>query len=314
MHLRVIVNGSTRIYYDTHDGPEIDEAAADEVDLYLKRSYASAHVPDRLKGKVHPLGLNYAVYQEGVDLFEIRRALAFQPSGQARLKLLARLVGRGFSMKAVTQGYRPTVAKMQAPPCPQDPPRVLFMARAWDPFDQLDRAPQRQEERAAINETRARCVLLLRKEFGPAFSGGFKHTEYALKHYRHVLLEDPARASKRNYVELLAAHPICVATTGLHGSIGWKFAEYVAFSKAIVSERLNYEVPGDMVENRNYLEFRTPEECVEKAVELYRDAERRRAMMEANHHYYLEYLRPDQLILRTLEAAFPARRDASGTL
>lgn len=36
---------------------------------------------------------------------------------------------------------------------------------------------------------------------------------------------------------------ICITTTGLHRSIGWKFAEYIAASKAIVTEKLNYS-PG----------------------------------------------------------------------
>jgi hypothetical protein len=180
------------------------------------------------------------------------------------------------------------------------------MARAWDPADEPDREPRQREERFELNEMRARCVILLRKEFGPAFTGGFKHTPYALEHHHEVLLEHAELASKRSYLGLLAAHPICIATTGLHGSIGWKFGEYVAFSKAIVSEKLLYSAPGNLAAGVHYLEFRTPEECVAAAVGLFKDRERRGAMMQANSEYYGRYVRPNRLIARTLETALPA--------
>jgi hypothetical protein len=141
------------------------------------------------------------------------------------------------------------------------------------------------------------------KEFGSSFTGGFRHSDYALEHYRHVLVSDARMASKANYLKLLASHPTCIATTGLHGSIGRKFGEYVAFFKAIVSERLGYRVPGDLAEGRNYLGFVTPEEYVEQAVRLFRDSDLRRRMTEANHHYYQEYLGPEHQMIRTQEIA-----------
>ena len=306
-HVKVIVDGSTQLYYDTHDAPEIDEQGASASDVYFKRSFSPETIPPSLAAKVRPLGLNYAVYLDGFDRFELQRALADLSSAREKTVLLARLVARAFDMQVVSQGYRPTVMAMHAAPRPSDAPRVLFMARAWDPADQPDRERCQQEERAEINETRARCVAMLRKEFGAAFTGGFKHTPYALEHYRHVLLDDPALASKRRYLDLLASYPICVATTGLHGSIGWKFGEYVAFSKAVVSERLLYSVPGNLIAGRHYLEFRTPEECVDAAVTLFKDDELRRNMMQANHEYYEGYLRPDRIVARTLEAAIGCR-------
>src|SRR5947199_349563 len=55
-HLPVIVNGEVKLFYDTHDSYEIDEGAAGEVDLYFKRSYAHARIPEHLRAKVFPLG------------------------------------------------------------------------------------------------------------------------------------------------------------------------------------------------------------------------------------------------------------------
>ena len=61
---------------------------------------------------------------------------------------------------------------------------------------------------------------------------------------------------------------ICITTTGLHRSIGWKFAEYIAASKAIVTEKLNYSPGTELKANTNFLEFDTSEELINQVVLL----------------------------------------------
>jgi len=61
-HLLVVVNRDTKVYYDCHDSYEIDEHVAEYVNCYFKRSYARPKVPELLKDKVFPLGLNYELY------------------------------------------------------------------------------------------------------------------------------------------------------------------------------------------------------------------------------------------------------------
>jgi hypothetical protein len=94
-----------------------------------------------------------------------------------------------------------------------------------------------------------------------------------------------------------------VATTGLHGSTGWKFAEYIAFSKAIVSEELNYEVPGKLEHGKNYLAFNSPEDCVNQVRLLFSDHHLRNSIMANNALYYLSFLRPDVLVVNTILTA-----------
>jgi hypothetical protein len=101
----------------------------------------------------------------------------------------------------------------------------------------------------------------------------------------------------------LRSHPICVATTGLHGSIGWKLGEYVAFSKAIVSEKLVFGVPGDFAPEKHYIEFSSPEGCVEAAVRLVENRDLRARLMSNNAAYYRKYVRPDSLINNALTVA-----------
>jgi hypothetical protein len=284
-HVTVIVNDSTKLYYDCHDSSEIDEAAISEVDCYFKRSYAPAMIPTSRLAKVFPLGLNYALFSAEFDRLEQQRLSAFEPElDNESYKLL----------------FRPTVENMHAAPNRVPEPRVLFSTRAWDPTDHPDRSSEKIAERTSLNETRARCIELLREVFGDYFLGGFVHSPYAVRNYPKLLLKDNGISAPENYVKLLSLYPICVATTGLHGSIGWKLAEYVAFSRAIVSERLNYQVPEDFKPGKNYLEFGEPEECVALVRVLMSNDALRYAMMESNQEYYLTYLRPDAMIKRTL--------------
>lgn len=284
-HLLVIVNDSIKLYYDCHDSHEIDESAVNEVDCYFKRSYAQSTIEPSLKEKVHPLGLNYPVFPAECDNFERERLSTFATQSSPQ------------------PVFRPTVKNMQAVPNNVRQSRALFITRAWDPADNADRSSEKMMERVQLNETRARCIELLRQQFGDRFLGGFIHTDYAQKNYQSALLLDERLAAKENYVKLLSRYPVCIATTGLHGSTGWKMGEYVAFSRAIVSEKLNYQVPGDFLPSENYLEFDDPKRCADEVHRLLSDAALRQRLMKTNHQYYLSYLRPDSMIRRTLDIA-----------
>lgn len=301
-HMLVSVDDQLRLYFDVHDSFEIDLEAATDADFYFKRSYWSPAIPATIRAKVVPLGLNYEVNARGFDRLEMQRMLAFpNPSTSAAREfavLLLRLAGFEFG-----PGSRMSVEQMCASPAPAAQPRVLFMAKAWDPREVAGFSARKAEERAAMNDFRAECIAQLKRRLGSGFYGGFQHTPYASERYPHLLLQDNRLSAKRTYLRLLRDFPICIATGGLHGSIGWKFAEYVAFSKAIVSERLQYELPGDFEESRNYLAFVTPAECVEKALTLIEDRPLRLSLMNACWEYYNGYVRPDAMISRVLETA-----------
>ncbi len=119
------------------------------------------------------------------------------------------------------------------------------------------------------------------------------------KHFPDCLISDPKMSNFKNYIQIMKQIPIGIATTGLHDSIGWKFAEYVAFSKAVVSEKLHYYVPG-LKEGRNYLAFESADECVQQATRLMQDRSLREEMMRNNHTHYLNYGRPDVMVWRAL--------------
>jgi Glycosyl transferases group 1 len=303
-HLDVLVERRLRLHFDTHDAQEIAVGELDGCDFYFKRSYLQAAVdslPAAQRGKVLPLGMNYRVLPDISDFMSVRRALGISGFSRATLSALRQ------SFDASNRfGYQPRLRGMESEPQPNAAPNVLFLVAAYDPYDDPMRTQDKIDDRISINETRARCIRLLREALGPRFTGGFGNSAFTQQHYSDLVWAEPV--AQQNYLRTLSAFPICVATTGLHGSTGWKFAEYVAFSKAILSEPLVYEVTGNFRSGKHYLEFASPEECVHAAIRLIEEPELRRQMMRDNATYYREYLRPDALVKNALMRALATKQ------
>lgn len=307
-HLMVEVRAAhldLRLHFDTHDAMEISADRLRECDHYFKRSYSARHVVEVHPGdahRIHPLGLNYLVFPDRVTLPALRLSLGLAGSLREKTRCMQRALDTGNRL-----AFHPRLRDMQAFPDYRQEPRVLFMTTAYDPYNVADRAPEKIEEYERCNDIRAACIRRLRRELGPRFHGGFEHNRYTRRAYPDLLLDDPADTRKHNYLRLLARFPIGVATTGLHDSIGWKFAEYVAFAKAIVTEPLRYEVPGNLRAGRHYLEFETPDDCVDRCLALLGDAAMRAEMMTSNAAYYQHYVRPDMLVMNALLTALQPR-------
>jgi len=297
-HLDAIIDGKIRIHFDTHDAPEIATGELAECDLYFKRSYLPsliATLPPEQRNRMEPLGLNYRVLPNTIDWLAASRGLVLRDRPIRRALSEAFDARNGF-------GFKPRLRQMESPPERNAAPRVLFLAAAYDPYDDPDRTPDKIEDRITINETRARCIRVLKRALGERFTGGFAESAFARKRYPDLIVPDRL-TTQASYLAKMRMHPICVATTGLHGSIGWKLAEYVAFSKAIITEKLLYSVPGDFGPNRNYLEFTAPEDCAAAAMRLLEDKELRERLMLNNAAYYRAFLRPDVLVANALARA-----------
>jgi hypothetical protein len=310
LSLRAVVAGR-RVIYDLSDGWYIPLEVRPYLELaefYFKRALD----PARLEGvpedvMVAPLGLNYLVssrrnlWHRGVRPFDARRL------ARGATRRLSGMTSR-FGTRDVREV--PTAA-LEAPPSPNAAPRILFMCRAWagDPAE----SDYLRGDREAVNEMRAACIRTARKEFGSAFYGGFAHDEFTRRHYGDCLLPDAKAGERRAFLERVRSSAICVATAGLHDSIGWKMGEYVAASRAIVSERLRYLVPGGFGAERNLLEFESLDEFIAAVDELMGDAARRASMMEANRDYYRRWVRPEAQVMRTLEQILGAGKRPPAT-
>lgn len=289
------------LYFDNVDSRGIDENNLQNCDIYFKRSFSRSYINERhseYKDNIYPLGLNYWVLPNRFNMTTLHRNVSLPSSARGKLGGVISSI----DTKNKTEFY-PRLRNLHSLPVVSHEPKVLFMVTAYDPYDEPKRPKEKIEERIHNNEFRANCVRALRNELGPKFFGGFIHNKYTREHYKDVLLGDPQSAKKQNYLQILKEFPICVATTGLHGSIGWKFAEYVAFSKAIVSEKLNYEVPAFFRLGHNYLEFSSPEDCVEQSMKLLSNQQLRTELMLNNSIYYQHYVKPDMLVFNAISVA-----------
>ena len=305
----VVIDNKITIFYDTTDGENVLTEALEVADIYFKRSYRKDAISDAYKDKVFPLGLNYELHTDKFTKLEIGRFF-LNPRIHKSPKHMVKSIIRILHLK-----YQPTPSNMYAAPEPLREPKVLFMARTWDPESYpagftAENAERWKQICNEINQTRASVIGLLRKNLGDRFYGGFSPSDHSIKHFSPYLLQDARASAKEDYLRILRDYPICIASTGLYNSIGWKLGEYVAFSKAIVSEKLYYEVPGDFSKDKNYLEFETADQCVAQTYTLLEDKVKRAQMMENNYQYYQDYLSPDKLIWRTIEKSFALTSNA----
>ncbi|MEA2179435.1 MAG: hypothetical protein QOG77_2732 [Solirubrobacteraceae bacterium] len=292
--LTVTVNGDIRLGYDVQDGvfrpgdsPE-NERYIDSLELMFARGYVPGSY-GRWEDKVRPLGLNFEV--------GVRHPLSVLVSHESVRTSTARLVKR-----ALRRAPASNLATFERPPRGLNGGPILFLTRLWDPSD--DHGPP--EDTTRLNEGRVELTRAMRNAFGDRLVGGLQPTEYALRHYPGDIAPD-SLTWKRSYLEMVRDADVCVTTEGLAQSTGWKFAEYVAASKPIVTEPLTYAVPGNLLEGRNYLTFRTPEECVARVHDYLTRPELALQSAVANYDYHRTWARPDALVRHTLAEALVAR-------
>ena len=295
--LEVILDSNITIYYDMNDSHEVDQEALIKCDVYFKRSFNKS-IHSTVSKKINALDLNYFVIPDKTNKFRLERKLKLY-GGKSRLKELF----KEFDVKNKLS-YSPRISQLHARYDSNLGPKVLFLCRLWEPDrdDVYSLSAEQQSDRRNINEMRVGCIRALKKKFGKDFVGGVAPTEYAKKHVSDVIFHNAEMTKKNNYLKYLLQFPIVISTTGLSGSIGWKFGEYVAFSKAIVSEKLQADTHGLLKADENYIEFNDISECI-NAVETLLNKDIRNKMSKNNYEYYQNYLKPEQLVLHSINRA-----------
>ena len=284
--LEVIVNNSIKVIYDTMDEEEFyaaDVMKINNIDYYFKRSFKK-DIADKYKFKSFPLGLNYNVYSE------YKNILGIQYKIKNRIKKIIKKDKYNFYTKDFEQE-----------PIVSDNPKICFLTRVWDINGKEIENDIVRKEREDINKFRVKCIQACEKEFGDRFIGGIEDSEFARNYCSDVIIKDKSITKRDNFLDLIKSCDICIATTGLHKSIGWKFGEYVASSRVIVTEPLYYELPGEIENNNNYIEFNTVDELIAILKDLINNSERRRFIMKNNYEYYNCFLKPDALIKNSLK-------------
>lgn len=275
-------------------------------DVYLKRSYYEpdlSDVPDPLRRKIIPFGLNYGC-RSALSTSRVFSALI--PSLAASLlRSPKKILGQLNPRRSILYQYMTTAleADFEQRPEAEVETAVLFQTRVYEPDEIYPDNP------SEVNEGRVRLVRALRDAFGEKFRGGLVPTGYAREHYPDAVSEQPTRQSQ--YIAWGKQSLVGVYTRGLFHSLAFKLPEYLAAAKCIVSEPLRNKLPQPLVAGEHYLEFRTPEECVERCAHVLEDETLASGLRQRAWNYYQTEVKPaahlDGVLSRALPASWAAR-------
>ena len=268
---------------DGYIGPSMIRDLLENCDFYFKRSFSESQNEQfgELKNKMLPLGFNYHLTYRG------------NPLNDGFVKRFIKLFLKRESFDPFTK------KKFECEPKYKDKDiKILFLTRLWDPKECVHE--NYIEDRKKINEERIALIRALREKYKDSIVTGLNDSPLS-RELAPELIVSNKYTKRKNYLKLMKESDICIASTGLHGSIGWKTAEYVAAGKAIVSEPLNYTVTGDFIPGENYLEYSGIQECLDAVDSLASSPDRLYGMKLKNHEYYKRYLSPRELVKRSLE-------------
>ncbi|MCA9463268.1 MAG: hypothetical protein KC643_28290 [Nitrospira sp.] len=292
-----------RICFDMGDGGRLRQKNVEGCDWYFKRGYYEPNfqnLPQQLKEKVLPYGLNYNCISNRGESFRIRLALkSIRNSGRTNLTTFKEALRLAISpFRFIDKNCYMAQSNYEVEPHEYSCPKVLFQSRVFDPddFEQGNRSVIHE-----LNEMRANITRALRSYFGSIFIGGIEHNSYSVKKYSDCLT--PHSARQIDYLKTMKECLVCVSTIGLHKSTPWKMAEYLAASRCIVTENIFYELPVPLREGVNFFQFSTPEQCVKICEKILENPDLSKTIRQSNWTYYQKYVRPDAIVWRCLETA-----------
>jgi len=299
------VDGRGSAVIDGHDSWEVETQDLLRHDLYFKRSLRPESLLMPRGERLRPLGLVNEVRADFLDPAELSSELAAAGSAPQRAKTLLRWLA-WYGASKLGLGGRPNWSRMHAPPTPGQPQRVMLMAGLWDPAQVPAGDHAQRADREAINLLRVECIRALRRAFGARFHGGVRPGQFARRYAPDVMLASEREASRREFLRRVRDNAVCVTSLGLNGSNGFRLAEFVAFSRAIVCEPLRYVLPGGFVPGAHYLEYTTPDECVARVTQLFDRPDWRDEMAQRNWEWYSSWQRPDRIALRLVALTWAA--------
>jgi hypothetical protein len=318
----------TATVFDTHDKGWLQLPPADfdadmetlNVRAYCRRSYRpELYTESKYALLQKPLGLNYHVscphnpYLQ-MSLRDWREANEPWRKHTLHRKLVSLMppVPR-FGLYSDALFYPNAFTQ---PPDHETDGTVLFLCRNWfplgeDPNVSADLPVEKQVELQIAHNpaletiynmdlNRAALIRALRDTYGPKAIAGMTDTAFSRLLFPD-LIERGTILQRSNFLAAIKKADVCLATIGLHQSTGWKFAEYVAAAKAIVSEHPYYTTVGDFSAGQNYLGFASLEEAMHLVESLLLNPQKRFAMQAANSAYYQAFMAPDVLVARALE-------------
>lgn len=279
---RISVNDKN-VMIDVKDSNKIDMNSYNKPDFYFKRMLLKDD--EKIYPKIYPFGLNYSVMTGNKSLkylfLKDRRYLKYSLKYH---KIFTKIFNINDSI--VNCNFK----NFERAPNYQLNNLILFSTRLWNPDNNSEK--WKKEERKVLNDQRISLIRFLKKEYGKLFVGGVQSDGFSKRECPELLLEK-SFSNKKHYLELLKTTTICVSNQGLEDSIGWKFAEYISNSSAILTTPINkYKMLGPLKEGVNYLTFNSEEEFKFQLQVLLSNKDLYNTMIRNNFDYYQKYLHP----------------------
>jgi hypothetical protein len=287
--IRCILNNKIIIYYDMLDGlnwidgslnKNFEHFSKYKGNYYFKRSFTPSLQSFNQDLSIHPFGFNFYLSHNNPFRNSVMQMI-----------LKYRISMKDFESTPAFYFKKSKINKTKK--------RVIFFTRLWDP--RIEKNINKQEL-DTLNNTRISIIETCKREFSNYFIGGLEHSAFSKK-MAAGLVAPRKYTARKNYLSMVNDSSIAIATTGLHGSIGWKMAEYVALGKAIISEPLNFELPGNFSNKDNFLEFTDTQSLCEQIEKLLSSPSQTKQIQENNFIYGKKYMQPAQQIYSSLVLA-----------
>lgn len=291
------------VVIDFADAPDsFSIPALERSDVYFKRSFMAEHIirlPTHLQPRVRSYGLNFAALDKRAIPLHLRIAthqLLQDLLSKGKHKTLSALrkyfqrLGLTYGIPSTTSFERRYLVKANSANR-----TVLLQTRLWPPRTMID-------DMVAVNSNRIALVHTLKTVLGEQFVGGILADAFSISTCPHMLLV--GHKNMREYAKMLKMVEIGIYVRGLHHSLAFKMAEYLAAGLCIVSEPIKHELPVPLEEGVNYLSFRDHDECVKQCIWLQNHPEFATRMRNANIDYYRKWVTPRAHMIRTLDNSF----------
>lgn len=285
----------TRVFIDTQDLDNIDEAFYNWADIYAKVNLRQS---DTKLPKVFAIGPNFGVRVGGVAYtlmlggVNYLRSLNHYP---ANIKPSFREFMHGYlyslfrrrSIEAYEQDYE------------EDRDYVFTMNTLW--YD--------KNTDTTTNTLRGYFALYCKKAV-KFFEGGFfyinqktvvdqfpEYTKY-LEKYKDIITHK--RVSSKQYIKNTRRSAFVFNTPSVSGCHGWKFGEYLTMGKAIISTSIKHEMPGRFAAGYHYLLANSEEEIGLAIERLLSDPGVCNELKKNAKYYYSQYLAPEAVVARII--------------
>lgn len=298
-------------YQDIHS-PEFMDAILENIDYYYKTSYDPEFAEKLLnKDKFRQFGLLFKGTCPG-NVFEKEMSKFYFRDGKYKAAVYNRL----FVKKDQKSGSFENIVSLNH----YDEYNVMMWTRLWEcrlgnPYDVMKTYPEltfEQAEKKAkdsyemvmdVNKERVETIRTLKTELGEKFIGGLSDDEISRSLAPELIAADSRVTTRDGYVRTLKTNVVNVLSKGLNGCIGARYCETFAAGRAFLTDKLCYQLYGNVSPGQNYLEYADSAELTENLYLLLENPDMIHQMETNNSEYYNKYLRPDVLLKRVIESS-----------